>query len=81
MGKRAVVLCDLIAAAVAIDQRVILKSERLFVTVETAGEFSRGLTALDFARVSGREANLEVVLQADKEKALKIFREGIINAS
>jgi len=76
MGKRGIVLSDLVAAAVAMDPETIIKKQKVFAAVETSGTWGRGLTAIDYAGVSGEKPNIEICLQADREKVLKALKEG-----
>ncbi len=77
MGVRGVILSDLVAAAVAIDPRIMLRVEQLFAAVETAGFWGRGLTAIDYAGVSGEKPQVEICLEADRSGIFAILKEAI----
>lgn len=66
-------LPDPIAMAVALDPSVATMSKHLFVTVETESDLCRGKTVVDHLRVTGQPANVEVVLEASRDKFLKIL--------
>ncbi len=77
MGTRSIILSDLVAAAAAIDPHTILKKQDVFAAVETAGRWGRGLTAIDYAGVSGEKPNLELCLVADRGKVLQVLKDGL----
>ena len=66
-------LPDPIAMAVALDPSVATQTRRLFVAVETGGEWSRGQTVVDHLNVTGREPNVEVVAEASRERFLQLL--------
>jgi len=77
MGVRGVVLSDLVAAAAAIDPGVMLRVEKLFAAVETSGFWGRGLTAIDYSKVSGEKPNVEICLEADSRRIFTLLKEAI----
>lgn len=77
MGRKGIILSDLVAAAVAIDPQTLLKGANVFAAVETAGQWGRGLTAIDFAGVSGQKPNIKLCLEADRKRVLDILVEGL----
>jgi purine nucleosidase len=66
-------LPDPIAMAVALDSRVATETRRLFVAVETSGEWSRGQTVVDHLNATGREPNVEVVEEASRRRFLELL--------
>lgn len=66
-------LPDPIAMAVALDPAVATETRRLFVAVETGGEWGRGQTVVDHLNVTGRDPNIEVVAQASRERFLELL--------
>ena len=64
-------LPDPIAMAVALEPDVATLTKRLRVDVETQSELTRGATVVDHLRVSGREPNVDVVLEASRERFLE----------
>ncbi len=55
---------DPLAAAAALD-RSLIKTEALFVDVETAGELTAGMTVADRRRLTGNAPNLDVAVEAN----------------
>lgn len=58
---------DALTIAMAIDERVKLEADYLYVDVEYKSEMTRGYSLVDQGRVLGKEPNTEVVLRADKK--------------
>lgn len=70
-------LPDPIAMAVALDPAVATETRRLFVAVETGGTWSRGQTIVDHLNVTGREPNVEVVVEASRERFLDLLHAAV----
>ena len=70
-------LPDPIAMAVAIDPSVVTKSRRLFVAVETGGAWCRGQTVVDHLGVTGRSPNVDVVVEASRDRFLEMLHEAV----
>jgi len=66
-------LPDPIAMAVALEPDVATVVKQLRVDVETKSELTRGATVVDHLRVTGREANADVVLEASRKRFLEIL--------
>ncbi len=66
-------LPDPIAMAVALEPDVATVVKRLRVDVETKSELTRGATVVDHLRVTGKEPNADVVLEASRERFLEIL--------
>ena len=64
-------LPDPIAMAVALEPDVATVTKHLRVDIETQSELTRGATVVDHLRVSGREPNADVVLEASRERFLE----------
>jgi purine nucleosidase len=64
---------DALTCAIAIDERVIVRSRRYFVDVETQGELTRGYCLVDWLGISGRDPNARVVEEVDRERFLAIL--------
>ncbi|MHB9145785.1 MAG: nucleoside hydrolase [Symbiobacteriia bacterium] len=73
LGSRGVVLCDLVAAAVALDPAAMTQSAAAHVTVETAGRIARGLTAVDYLGLSEDEPSVTVCLAADQRRVAELL--------
>lgn len=67
-------LPDPLAMAVALEPGVVMKMAYQYVTVETAGEYSRGQTVVDVQHLTGRQPNTNVVISASHERFLKILQ-------
>lgn len=70
-------LPDPIAMAIALDPRVATVIRRLFVAVETGGEWGRGQTVVDHLGITGREPNVDVVLEADRTAFLAMLHAAV----
>ncbi len=66
-------LPDPIAMAVALEPDVATETQHLRVDIETKSELTRGATVVDHLRVSGREPNADVVLEASRERFLEVL--------
>jgi purine nucleosidase len=66
-------LPDPLAMAVALDPAVASVTKRLFVAIETRGTWCRGQTIVDHLQVTGHDPNVNVVLEASREKFLSIL--------
>ena len=64
-------LPDPIAMAVALEPDVATVIKHLRVDIEDQSELTRGATVVDHLRVSGREPNVDVVLEASREQFLE----------
>jgi purine nucleosidase len=70
-------LPDPIAMAVALDPAVATRTNRCFVAVETESELCRGQSVVDHLHLLGREPNVEVVLEASRERFLRMLFEAV----
>ncbi len=66
-------LPDPLAMAVALSEEVATDVKRLRVDVETRGEWTRGATVVDHLRVTDREPNADVVLEASRDRFLDLL--------
>ncbi|MGE5590439.1 MAG: nucleoside hydrolase [Bacillota bacterium] len=67
------VLCDLVAAVVALDEAAMTESATAHVTVETGGRIARGLTAVDYGGLTGKPPTVTVCLGVDRARAAERF--------
>lgn len=67
-------LPDPIAMAVALDPATATHVEQRFVAVETGGAWCRGQTVVDHLGVTRLAPNVDVVLEASRERFLSILR-------
>jgi purine nucleosidase len=72
-------LPDPITMAIALEPEIATVTNRLFVAVETGGEWCRGQTVVDHLGVTRREPNVDVVLEADRERFLALLHEAVAN--
>lgn len=70
-------LPDPLAMAVALDPSVATKTKNLHVAIETESELCRGQTVVDHLAVTKHKPNVEVVLEASREKFLRILYDAV----
>jgi len=70
-------LPDPIAMAVALEPDVATVIKHLRVDIEAQSELTRGATVVDHLRVSGREPNVDVVLEASRERFLETLHAAV----
>jgi len=70
-------LPDPIAMAVALDPEVATVTKRLHVAVETRSELTRGATVVDHLGITGQKPNAEVVLEASRERFLRVLYDAV----
>lgn len=71
-GFKGVAMHDPFTVAVAIDPTLV-KTKRLFVDIETEGEFTLGKTVVDMLGVSGNTPNTDVALELDNNRFVILF--------
>jgi purine nucleosidase len=70
-------LPDPIAMAIALDPTVATKTQRCFVAIETGSILCRGQSVVDHVHVIYREPNAEVVLEASRERFVRILYDAV----
>jgi purine nucleosidase len=70
-------LPDPIAMAVAIDPAIATVTKRLFVGIETSGVWCRGQTVVDHLGVTGCRPNVDVVVEASRERFLDLLHAAV----
>ena len=65
-------------AVAAVFEPDIVKTRRLHVDVETQGEFTLGRTVVDFGGVTGKEPNVDVALDVDRERFVTLVRDAVL---
>lgn len=70
-------LPDPIAMAIALDPQTAIRTERLFVAIETESRLCRGQSVVDHLHVLGREPNAEVVREASRQRFLNMLHEAV----
>jgi purine nucleosidase len=71
-------LPDPIAMAVALDPTVATDTRTLRVDIETGSELTRGQSVVDHLRVTGREPNVDVVLDASRDGFLRLLHAAVL---
>jgi purine nucleosidase len=70
-------LPDPMAMAVALDPTVATLVKRLYVEIEASSISCRGQTIVDHLQITGQEPNVNVVLEASREKFLSILHQSL----
>ena len=70
-------LPDPITMAVALDPSVATLTKSFFVTIETGDGLCRGQSIVDHLMVTGNPANVDIVLEASREKFLHILHHAV----
>jgi purine nucleosidase len=63
--------------AVALDGETASETKRVFVAVETGGEWGRGQTIVDHLAITGRSANVNLVVAASRQRFLEILHRAV----
>lgn len=70
-------LPDPIAMAIALDESIVEESKQLYVEVICAEGLTRGQTVVDHTRITGKTANIEVVLRASRKRFIAMLEEAL----
>ena len=70
-------LPDPIAMAVAIDESVATRIESAYVEISLADNNTRGMTLVDYPKVTKKDPNTRVVLEASKERFIAMLHEAV----
>ncbi|XP_061660779.1 inosine-uridine preferring nucleoside hydrolase-like [Syngnathoides biaculeatus] len=68
--------CDAYAVAAAINDDVVLESEKVAVTVELEGKYTRGMMVLDYIDALDKEHKVNILKRMD----LEVFKQLLMNA-
>ena len=68
------VMPDPLAVAVALYPDMITATEHRYVAVELAGGLTRGVTAVDWAKLSNKAPNVQVVTEVEPDALLDLYR-------
>ena len=71
---------DPLAMALAIDESLIIKSERKAVTVECQGSLTRGQSIVDWNGILGKSPNVEIVLDIDRRRYIEMIKQSLQSA-
>jgi purine nucleosidase len=70
-------LPDPMATAIALDSTVATKSHHCFVAIETLSELCRGQSVVDHLHLMGNEPNVEVIMEASRERFLRMLHDAV----
>ncbi|MGD9030813.1 MAG: nucleoside hydrolase [Anaerolineae bacterium] len=77
LGREELLAPDGLAVAVALEPDIVRRAEAHHVQVELAGEHTRGQTVVDWSDQSGREPNVNLVLEIDTERLWELMKAAI----
>ncbi|QUL98803.1 MAG: nucleoside hydrolase [Candidatus Fermentithermobacillus carboniphilus] len=77
LGVEGLLLCDLVAACVAMEPSVVKEKVAARVVVETGGRYSKGLTVVDERMLDGVSPNTTVCLSCDKDRVGEMFLDAL----
>ncbi|XP_046376259.2 inosine-uridine preferring nucleoside hydrolase-like isoform X2 [Haliotis rufescens] len=69
--------CDEVAAACAIDNKVITKSDHVYASVELHGHLTRGQMVVDWGMRLGKKPNVQIVKELDVERYMELLLHAI----
>lgn len=78
MGFDGMPLHDPLAMATVLDPTIV-KTEHLPVRIETQGLYTTGRTVVDFYGVTGEEPNVDVALEVDRDRFVKMIMEAMLS--
>ena len=67
--------CDPVAMAIAIDNSVIIETDRKYCDVELKGELTRGQMVVDWNGFLKKEPNVDIVTKVDLSTVKTFFEE------
>lgn len=70
-------LPDPIAMAIALEPHIATETKSLYVAIEADSELCRGQSVVDHFGITGQEPNVEVVLEASRQRFWKMLREAV----
>jgi purine nucleosidase len=76
-GREVMYAPDGLAVAVALESDIVRKAEQHYVQVELTGQHTRGQTPVDWRDRSGYEANVNVVLEIDRDRFWELIVAGL----
>ena len=77
LGIKGLFPCDALAMAVALEPDIVREVEARYVQVELAGQHTRGYTAVDRRSQTGREPNVNLVLEVDIGRFLELMQAAV----
>ncbi len=76
-GHKTLLAPDLLAVAAALEPDIVLKSENHRVEVELSGTHTRGHTTVDWLDRSGKDPNVNLILEMDKDRLWEILQTAV----
>jgi purine nucleosidase len=77
LGRRMLFGADALAMAVALEPEIIRTTEKHFVTVELAGEKTRGQSVVDWFNLTKKPANANLILEVDYDRFISLMEQGL----
>lgn len=77
LGRDGLYAPDPLAVAVALEPSLVTRREARAVTVELAGAHARGLTSVDWAGLTQRPANVDLVMEVDFERFWQMMQASV----
>ncbi len=77
LGRRMMFAPDPLAVAVAMLPEIVTAAENHYVEVEVAPGHTRGQTTVDWFDRSGKEPNVEIVLEVDRERLWSLMEAAV----
>jgi purine nucleosidase len=77
LGQPGLFAPDPLAMAIAIEPELVQRSEMRAVTVELTGQHTRGQTTVDWTRLTGRSANVNVILDVDGPRFFQLLQASV----
>ncbi len=69
---------DPLAAAVALEPDIVVKSESRFVQVDLGGTLTRGQSVVDWSGILETAPNVEIVMQIDRERFFALMKNSLL---
>jgi len=73
LGRQGMYAPDGLAVAVALEPGIVRRAEMHYVRVELAGQHTRGQTPVDWYDRTGREPNVNLILEVDTERVWELM--------
>lgn len=68
---------DGLAMASALDPQIVKRSENLYMTVSLDQTITRGQTIVDWFDRSGKEPNVEIIMDVDQTRFISMLLDGL----
>lgn len=77
IGRPGLFLPDELAMAAALEPDIVTRSEFKWMGVETGGGLTRGTTLVDWNGITGREPNVNIILEINRPRFLELLRASV----